>query len=203
MSSTQMMPAGGQRPKRLALALWGNPLARPTDRVEAVVAISLILLWLFTIPIFAVAGSVLGSEATAVAEQQQHQRTKTIAQLVEDAPEVVFSSRGIPITEQVPVAARWMAPDGSDRTGTITTASALGAGDRVPVWVDRTGDVTDPPTDPTAAGLLGAGGTAVSWLIWGAALAGVAFVHRRLVGRRRLAQWAQKWQGIEPIWSGR
>ena len=145
MSSTQMTPAGGHRPKRLALAVWGNPLARPTDRVEAVVAVSLILLWLLTLPIFAVAGSVVGSQATAAAAHQQQDRTKTTAQLVEDAPEVVFSSRGIPITEQVPVAARWTAPDGSDRTGTITTASALGAGDHVPIWVDRNGAVTDPP----------------------------------------------------------
>ncbi len=204
MSSTPTMPAGGKRPtRRLALAVWGNPLARPTDRLEATVVIMLTLLWLLTFPIFAVVGSVLGSQATAVAAHQQQDRSRTTAELVQDAPAFVISSQGIPISEQVPAAARWVAPDGSERTGTITVASKLRAGDHMPIWVDRTGAVTDPPIDPTAAGLLVAAGTAISWLIWGAALAGIAVGHRRFVIRRRLAHWAEEWQGIEPLWSGR
>jgi len=203
MPSMHAMPTGANRPRSLPLAVWGNPLARRTDRLEATIVIALTVLWLLTLPIFAVAGSVQWSTASTAAEQQHHDRTRTTADLTDDATNFTVSSQGIPIGDQVSVAARWVAPDGSDRTGTITAPGALRAGDQVLIWVDGTGEATGPPTDPTTAGLLVALGTALAWLIWGAGLAAGALGHRRLLHRRRLEQWAQGWHQVEPLWSGR
>jgi hypothetical protein len=191
MSSMHTMPTGGNRPRCLPLAVWGNPLARHTDRLEASIVIALTVLWLLTLPIFAVAGSVVWSAASTAAQQQQYARTRTTAQLTENAPTFTVSSQGIPIGEQVLVGARWMAPGrfGPDRHD--HRRGALRAGDQLPIWVDPSGVVTDPPTDPTTAGLLVGVGTALAWLIWGAALATAAVGHRHLLYRRRLEQWAQ------------
>ena len=45
MPSMHAMPTGANRPRSLPLAVWGNPLARRTDRLEATIVIALTVLW--------------------------------------------------------------------------------------------------------------------------------------------------------------
>lgn len=102
-----------------------------------------------------------------------------------------------------PAQVRWTDPDGAVRTGSALVRTGTPAGAAVRVWVDRHGTVTTAPATTLNAA---AGG----WLIGGMTAFGVAAgLHathagvRRLLDRRRYAQWDAEWDLVEPRWSAR
>ena len=166
MSTTPSPTAGRRRPTGLlwlSRVAWRNPLARGSDRAEAAFGVIVFVLWLLALPIVATAGSMCWPQIAAVADEEQRARHQTTAVLTTEAADFVFSDHGVPMTSQIPVSARWIAPDGSARSGPIDTQSGAKAGDVRTIWVDSTGGVTDPPltrakgrlpADPRGSGVL-------------------------------------------------
>ena len=182
---------------------WRNPLARAADRMEATARALLTTLWLCTLPFVAVLGSAAWQQASATAADQQHSRSSTTAQLLADAPDIAIDDQGMFVDQQQRATARWIAPDGSERTGSVTTAAGGHTGDRIKIWVDRTGAVTSPPASPTTSAVLIITLATGVALAWGALLAVAQYGIRRRLDRRRMAGWDDEWERIGPLWSGR
>ena len=183
----------GLRPDR-------NPLRRGSDRAEAVVLAALLAAFLAVAPFAALAaGHWASASATRQAQAQRASLTQVTATLVRKAP--IGSGYGS-ATGAVTLA-RWRAPEGRTRTGEVfVTADAL-AGGTVRVWVDRTGQLADPPLtrDQVTGRTQFAAGTAVAGLA--VVLAAAGWLTRRSLDRRRLAGWDADWLANGPRWSPR
>ncbi|MFD7962180.1 hypothetical protein ACFV5J_15395 [Streptomyces zaomyceticus] len=194
---------------RAAIGLWRwrhNPLRRTTDLVEAWVAFAALALLCLVAPLtgWAAGASAHGSLQRAVRTQQE-QRVPTTARVVRRADRPA----GGPSTAEAAgeerlrrsVVARWTAPDGSARTGTVTTARRQSApGSTFPLWTDRHGRPVAPPmnADTALAHAVVAGLTA-------ALLAGLLVeTVRRLAVRRlvltRYARLDRAWAAAGPDW---
>ncbi|MET9950001.1 hypothetical protein ABZ135_00440 [Streptomyces sp. NPDC006339] len=200
---------------RAATGLWRwrhNPLCRTTDLVEAWVAMTAALLLCLAVPLagWAVGASANESLQRAVRAQQQ-ERVPTVARVVRPAETAETGEAGATGRRTAETAgeqrlrpavvAAWTAPDGTERTGTVTTAREhADPGDHFPLWTDRTGRAVTPPMHPgtARAHALVAGLTV-------ALLAGFlvestrrVVVHRLL--RRRYARLDRAWAQVGPDW---
>ncbi|MFE7601754.1 hypothetical protein [Streptomyces sp. NPDC057494] len=194
---------------RAATGLWRwrhNPLRRTTDLVEAWVAFSAVVLLCLVVPLTAWAAgtSAYGSLSRAVRTQQE-QRLPTTARVVRLADGPVSGPRSVETAGEErlrrSVVARWTAPDGSARTGTVATArqhSAPGAAFRL--WTDRDGRPVGPPMQASTAKA-----HAVIAGLTAALLAGLLVeLVRRLAVRRlvvaRHARLDRAWAAAGPDW---
>ncbi len=106
------------------------------------------------------------------------------------------------------VRATWRLPNGSQRSGTLTAATAPDiyyspAGTSVPVWLNRSGQPQAAP--PTVSDIVFnalAGGIAVTS---GAGLALILcyLLCRVVLDRLRLARWESAWAAVGPRWTSR
>jgi hypothetical protein len=179
-----------------------NPLLRRTDRIEA----RLTLLVLALVLLF---GAVLvrrSAEATyrdgLRAEREQAARVRVAAVLLADAarPAGAYADAA---RRMVEAPARWLAPDGSPRTGPVEVASGTRAGAHVTIWVDRDGTRADKPySREQTVGRAWITGLVVSIVLL-VVFHGVRRLVRGAVDLRRAADWAVEWRKVEPRWSGR
>ncbi|MEU9860059.1 hypothetical protein AB0D99_04230 [Streptomyces sp. NPDC047971] len=194
---------------RAAAGVWRwrhNPLRRTTDLVEAWVALISVVLLALAVP---TAGwiSAVRTDASLqrTVQAQQRLRQPATARVIRlaDTPASGFTSPD-PAGEQPlrrSVVARWTAPDGTARTGTVTTRRELAdPGDSFRIWTDRSGRPVAPPMPPETAhahaiaiGLLTAGLTGA---FVEAARRGVV---RRLV-HRRYRRLDRAWDKAGPDW---
>ncbi|MFF8380217.1 hypothetical protein ACF07V_29260 [Streptomyces sp. NPDC015661] len=194
---------------RAAIGLWRwrhNPLRRTTDLVEAWVAFAAAVLLCLAVPLtgWASGTSAYGSLSRAVRTQQE-QRLPTTARVVRLADGPVSGPRSVetPGEERLrrSVVARWTAPDGSVRTGTVATArqhSAPGAAFRL--WTDPEGRPVPPPMqEGTArAHAIIAGLTAA--LLTGLLVELVRRLAVRRLELRRYARLDRAWAAAGPDW---
>ncbi|MCX5345333.1 Rv1733c family protein [Streptomyces atratus] len=183
-----------------------NPLRRATDRREAWVALVALLLMVLAAPAVGwVCGSLTDDALQKSVRAQQAQRRTTTAVVVRRAPGAsrlvtdpeVSSER----TTQTSVVARWKAPDGTDRRGTVTTSSRkTDPGAEVKIWTDLDGRPAlrpmDAPTAHTHAALAGLGATLLA--------VGLAEGGRRLIVwhmvRGRYTRIDRAWAKAGPDW---
>lgn len=193
---------------RAIAGLWRwrrNPLRRTTDVVEAWVALAAAALMLVAAPLVGTATGSLTEEALHRAIQTQHaERQKVTATVVRPVaqppldpdPETASARDGHRL-----VVANWTTPEGSQRSGTVTTRIPTATiGDHFPLWTDAKGHPVARPMDPdtaTAHAILAGFGVA-------AATGGVVEGMRRLlVWRlvcRRYAAWDSEWARTGPDW---
>ncbi|MER7515477.1 hypothetical protein [Streptomyces sp. NPDC126499] len=197
---------------RAAIGLWRwrhNPLCRTTDLVEAWVALTAVLLLCLAVPL---AGWAAGTSADASlqrsAQAQQRERVPTVARVVRPADTGEARPSGQRTVEtsgerrlRPAVVASWTAPDGTPRTGTVTTRRELAdPGDHFPLWTDRTGRAVTPPMHPetarTHALIAGLTVALLSGLLVESARRMV--VHR--LTRRRYARLDRAWAEVGPDW---
>lgn len=184
-----------QRPVRLLVG--PNALRRPSDRLEGIVI--MLLLAAFLVAAAAAPGL---AERLYRSDQAVAARLHTAtAVLTQNGPASSYmSSLG-------ETSARWRAPDGTRRSGTLTTVTApdiLGAsaGARVRVWLTRSGQPQDPPPGGTAlfsdvviaVGAVGGAGIVLVVCYW---------LCRLAIDRRRLAAWTSEWSLTGPRWTTR
>jgi hypothetical protein len=183
-----------------------NPLRRASDRVESLVAVTLLLSFLIVGPMVAwnVGHSVYAGGVSAE-RAEARQRLRTVAVLADPADLVV--TRAPTRAPHVPRAtATWKAPDGTVHTGQVPVpfGASTASGATVPVWLDpRTGRPVDPPRGheqtvaQTVAGALG------TPLVMALLLVGTHRTLRHALDRRRSIQWQTAWVLVEPGWSRR
>jgi hypothetical protein len=187
------------RTARLARLLIGpNRLRRPCDRLEGVLVMLLAAAFLIALAAAPTFGECLYQSQRAGAAQLHTAR----AVLTQNGPSDNY------VTTMGEATARWRAPDGQPRKGTLTTLVAPGiygaaARARVQVWLTESGQPEAPPVSATAAVF-----NSVA-LTFGAVL-GAAIVllicywlGRLALDRRRLAAWASEWSLTGPRWTTR
>ncbi|GEB55072.1 Rv1733c family protein [Streptomyces gardneri] len=194
---------------RAATGVWRwrrNPLRRTTDLVEAWVALTAAALLCLLVPL---AGWAATSSASASLQRavrtQQEQRLPTTARVVRLADGPASGPRTTETAGEQrlrrSVVARWTAPDGTIRTGTVPTARRHSApGDVFPLWTDRDGRPVSPPMPASTA----RAHTLIAGLM-AALLAGllVETVRRLAVRRlvlRRYARLDRAWASAGPDW---
>ncbi|MGW4723200.1 Rv1733c family protein [Streptomyces sp. NPDC004291] len=194
---------------RAALGLWRwrrNPLRRTTDLVEAWVALTALVLFCVAVPLVGWSAGASAHDSLRVAvHAQEERRTQTTARVVRPADPPASDTRtaesGGEERLRRAVVARWTAPDGSPRTGTVTTFRRHSApGDTFSLWTDRDGRPVTPPmrADTARAHAITAGLTAA--LLTGLLVETV----RRLAVRRlvltRYARLDRAWAAAGPDW---
>lgn len=99
--------------------------------------------------------------------------------------------------------ARWTAPDGTVRTGSVKVGTGSARGTRITVWTDDQGAlVAEPLPAPAAQIQAGTTGGAIALAICAGALLGCG-ITAKLLDRRRASQWATEWAEVGPQWDHR
>jgi len=178
--------------------VWGNPLARSTDRWQAGLRIVLIALWALALPVAATVSSLLVADGLQTIDQSAGQATQTSAVLSADAPKAMIFADGVAASAADEVPASWVAPDGTTRSGPVGAMPGMPAGARVEIWVDAAGKQVNPPEPPSGAVgegiLIGVG----IWFGWGIVLALVFWLSVLSLDRGRRAEWDREWRGLAP-----
>jgi hypothetical protein len=179
-----------------------NPLRRGSDRAEIALLGLLLAVFLAAAPF--VEHSVQSwTYTTSGREAQVQQATlhEVSATLLQAAPEWNGFANSPGAAPEV--SARWRAPDGQLRTGKLLVPNGAPAGSTVKVWTNQAGQLTDPPLQRTQV-------VSRSQLTGGLAVAGLAIVlivvgwlARRMLDRRRMAEWDEDWLVTGPRWSPR
>ncbi|GAA5160491.1 Rv1733c family protein [Amycolatopsis sacchari] len=184
--------------------LGRNPLARRSDRVEAVVLLVAVLGLLIALPLAALVGTNTYRGQLAVSAQQQASRHLTTATLVENAPTPVPATDGAYLSANggtTGTHARWTLPDGAERVGTVAADPGSPAGTRVPVWLSDAGNPVPAPmtsSDATTTGILAG---IFAWLVVALGLTAVYWSVRLVLDRRRAVHWEREWQYAGERWA--
>jgi hypothetical protein len=187
------------RTVRLARLLIGrNRLRRPTDRLEGLLVMLLATAFLAAVAAAPCFGERLYQSQRAAAA---HLHPAT-AVLTQSGPSDAY------VTSVGQATARWRAPDGQQKKGMLSTATAPGitdaaAGARVQVWLTGSGQPEAPPV-----GVLEAGFSSVVMALGAATGAAIAllicyWLGRLALDRQRLAKWASEWSLTGPRWTTR
>jgi hypothetical protein len=186
--------ARGRRPDR-------NPLRRASDLIETAMLAVLVVAFLVAAPF---AAQLSGASMRATAHQtqlaQQAAWQEVTAVVLKPASGSQAGGWGV---ADAPVLARWTAPDGTVITGQVPEPPGTVAGAKVPVWVTRAGQLTNPPLlDSQVSDLV-----LVTQLLSVVGLA-IALTVTGLLGhwaldKRRMAAWDADWRATGPRWTAR
>lgn len=171
-------------------ALGRNPLVRLSDRVEAVLAVLLIVAALVVTPVAAAIGTTVHETRARLNAQEAQARHVVTATAIEDGTIIIQR-----YDEAYRVPVRWLV-DGVEHVGSVDVAYATMAGEHLDVWVDDSGKQVAPPPPSWRAGVDAVFAGAGAWLIAMFGIAGVwAFVHSCLT-RRRNRGWDAEWMAL-------
>ena len=198
MSAQESPQASGSPPPRQERASKGpNPLRRTSDRFESWFRRFLMLVLVLGLPVAALSAGLTAYESSMrTVQAQSAERHEVTARLMSTA-------KGVTTEGKQQAKVRWTDDNGTVRTGTTLVESGTAQGATVRVWVDRDGGLTSPPMSDLNA-------TTTGWFVGGMAAIGVGAGFyaaragmRRVLDRRRYAQWDTEWDLVEPLWSAR
>ena len=182
--------------------LWPdrNPLRRTSDRIAAAIVAAAIAAFLIGAPLIMLAAGQWAKAAAFQVARSQHASWRQVpAVLLANAPGTMdVGYGGVSLPE---ARARWTAPDGTARRGSVVAPTGTPAGRTVLIWVNQAGQLTGPPLRPeqvtgqTVLAMVVAPCTLGSLLLCAVAL-GI-----QAVDRRRLAAWDAEWRAIGPRWT--
>jgi hypothetical protein len=192
-----------KRVRRLAcrLGLDANPLRRRTDKIATLLAALLLLVFLAGAPLLAIAAYGWAGRVGAAEQRAERSWREVPAVLLKSVPAPNSFGTGLFGYSWVP--ARWVAPNGQARSGRIPVEVGMAAGRTVPIWVDAAGRPTDAPLTDRAVQARAATVAAVATLALVIVLAFLAWAGRKLLDRRRLADWELAWAIVGPKWTRR
>ncbi|MFC8098963.1 hypothetical protein [Streptomyces sp. NPDC057363] len=195
-------PDPGRHPHLLLWQWRRNPLRRRTDRLQAWVALGLLLAVLVGAPaaMFAV-GDAAHRHYRGVAEHESETRDHRPAVLMYDAPRHPEPGSDEAKETRYAVKVRFTGPDGRTRTGETDVEPGLPAESTVLVWVDGAGKITEPPLTAEQIRSRTMGWAILAFL--GVVLTGLAAhaVTGLVLRRRNLAGWDAAWAATAPRWS--
>lgn len=182
-----------------------NPLCRATDRCEAWVALAAFLLLTLAAPAVGwLCGARTDASLQAVVRAQRaerHPTTAVVVRRVAGARLTADPEMSGDHARRTAVVARWRAPDGTARTGEVTTAGRNAKpGSGVRIWTDRHGDPALRPMDAATAR------THAVLAGFGAALLAALLIEcgRRLIlwrmTLRRHERIDRAWEAVGPDW---
>jgi hypothetical protein len=192
-----------KRVRRLAcrLGLDANPLRRRTDKIATFLAAQLLLVFLVGAPLLAITAYGWAGRVGAAEQRAERSWREVPAVLLKSVPAPNSLASGLFGYSWVP--ARWVAPNGQDRSGNIAVDAGMAAGRTVRIWVDAAGRPTDVPLAHRAVQARAATVAAVATLALVIVLSFLAWAGRKLLDRRRLADWELAWAIVGPKWTRR
>ncbi len=186
----------GRRTRRLLWRWRSNPLRRRGDLVEAWIVLAV---WTVVVLGGTLVGTVTARAADESFAELRAERHPERAVLVESTRRAVAATEGVR-DDRVRATVRWTASDGVTHTGRALVDSGREVGSKVTIWFDDGGRLVPPP--PTAAQssaqavMLGlSAAVALSGLVYGAGR-----VARWRLDRRRVDEWGNEWDRVEPQW---
>jgi hypothetical protein len=174
--------------------------SRATDRIEDVAAWLLTAATLILVVAAGITGVAVHHRQAERAAAENAARWPTSAVLLEDAV-VLTGAQGERLPTQV--TATWTDRTGTAHTGMITATLSRTAGSTVDVWLDPDGRVVDPPAQPFAAVLLGAGVAGVLLALGGVLLYALWSAVRSFTAAANERWWEREWARVEPDWRSR
>ena len=181
------------------LGLDGNPLRRRTDKIAACAAVLLLAALLIGAPLLSLAAVGWVGRAAAAEQRAERSWRQVPAVLLQAAPAPAAFARGAVGYSR----ARWTAPDGRARTGQIPVSARSAPGHVVPLWVDTAGSPAGPPLNHGVVAAREAAAAVAATLALGIVLLCLALAGRRMLDRRRLADWEAAWATVGPPWTRR
>jgi hypothetical protein len=179
-----------------------NPLRRGSDRAETVVLGALLAAFLAVAPFAAHTAGGLAYATYGREAQAQRAALRQVPATLLQAPTKVTAYPG---AGYVPLAvdARWRAPDGQPRTGTLFAPPGAIAGSTILVWVDHAGHLADPPLGRAQLATRAQLAEEVTVGVLAITLAAIGWLARRSLDRRRMAAWDADWMATGPRWTSR
>jgi hypothetical protein len=176
-----------------------NPLRRRSDLIEAWLLPMAIAAFLAASPLVTAAAGLWIRADNAAAKHAELSWHRVPAVLLQAAPGPEMSDNGAN-SWLVWTPARLTA-DGRQRIASVPAPAGTPADAAVPVWLDRAGNVQQPPMTAAQASdrVLVVTVIALAGLV--VLVAGAALVTRRVLDRRRLAAWESGWLSVGPQWS--
>lgn len=126
---------------RIGRIFGRNPLLRRSDRVEALVAVVVLVVSLVAIPVAGVVGAVVYGARDRQYIQQARDRYAVTATVTDTA----VDGSGATVLARWPVAA-------GEHIGPVHHSTAAKVGDRIQIWLDKDGNPVAPPTPTWHAG---------------------------------------------------
>ena len=176
-----------------------NPLRRRSDLIEAWLLPAAIAVFLALGPLVAVVTDAWVHANSAAAQHAQLSWHRVDAVLLQAAPGPEMSDNGNN-TWIVWTPARWTV-DGRRYVGDVPAAAKTRAGSTMPVWLDHSGKVRVPPLTRAQLGDRVITATCFALAALAALLAALAWLVRRALDKRRLAEWELAWLAVGPRWS--
>lgn len=172
-----------------------SPLVRRWDRVESRLLLSIAVLAVLTVPLFAGIGATVYSHQLAIVADQHASRSPATAVLLENAPVATQRLiRGNPATAEV--RASWVSASGVHHEVKVPVRYGAVKGTAVNIWLDANGDLTSPPRTPRDAAAVATYTTVAAWLACVVALAAIYLGLRARLNRARYADWERDWRRI-------
>ncbi|MEV0287055.1 MULTISPECIES: hypothetical protein [unclassified Kribbella] len=179
------------------LGFGRNPLRRPADRIETAVLWCALIAALLMVPVGAAVGTAYRNSSNAAADAQRALLHEVKARTLEGTERYAPSAPGDTLSM---VRIGYVDQQGVEREAVTTVVIGTKAGDEVPVWLDRNGNVVRAPrtgVDTAAVGsVIGMLTIAGSWL----ALWALVRLARIPLDRRRARDWASEWKSVAPRW---
>jgi hypothetical protein len=167
----------------LFATLASNPLARPVDRAERWV-VSIVL----AIAIGAVPVSIDFSQTIEASEAAAIKTAKATRHSVEAVALSASETRSQGSTSTNWAHLQWF-DRSATRDRTVEVPHAMKAGDRTPVWVNDSGNLTAPPRNEADAVAGGIGAGVMLWLVTAALAAWGLSMMRRFLDHLRYRGW--------------
>lgn len=194
---------------RAAAGIWRwrhNPLRRATDLAEAWVALVAALLLVTAAPVVGWIAGTLADESlrqsVRIQRQQRHPTTATVLAPATVAGPAAFDPGSTAAREQRrAVSAEWTAPDGTRRTGRVTTGLwSPRKGATFTVWTDGSGRTVPRPMDPGTARAHAALAGIGAALAFGLLVECLRLIVLWRLVRRRFADLDRAWAAVGPDW---
>ena len=178
-----------------------NPLRRPADRIESVLRLVVVTLLVAGVPVATIAAGRTADHLAlrhAQAERLEDHLVRAVLVRKATADSQAHPYSNVPVAW---VAARWTAPNGSVHHGQVLARAGQQPGSTVPVWIDRSGVVTDPPLTHAQIRVDVSIAVMATAELLPMLLIGLLFLGRRLLDVRRWKAWDSEWGVTGPQWS--
>ncbi|HVV09796.1 hypothetical protein [Amycolatopsis sp.] len=159
---------------------------------------------LIALPLAGIVGAHTYSGQLAASAEQHQTRHLATATLLQDAPTPVPASDSAYLgsgTGSAGTAAHWTVAGGVERFGTIAADPGTAAGTKVPIWLSANGDPVPAPLSGADAATTSVLAGVFSWLVVALALAGLYWIARFVLDRRRATRWDREWAHVGDRWA--
>jgi predicted small integral membrane protein len=177
-----------------------NPLRRASDRADTVVLTMLVLAFVVSAPLGALASGAWVHAAAQRAERAQAASRALVPAVVLTAP-VTSETGGWGMASVTQV--RWTAPDGKVVTTELPVPADTSAGMTLRLWTTRDGQLVPHPMTASQVTSLAELGEATGAAAAAVLLSVVGAMSHWSLSRRRLADWDADWRATGPRWTTR